>query len=433
MIQTKISNKPKKPTITDFHGRRMILLLSEIWNEGSISRARLAKITGQALPSITRFVQALKIAGVVIENDKGESSGGRHPSLIRLNPEAGVVIGLDFSGIELRCAILDSTNHCLLVAKQPFLGMQAETIQHQVIQLCHQLFADPVIQNRRVLGIGISVPGTVDIAKGIICDSSNMHLHNIPVRSILEGEFGVPVFIDHDTSAAALAEKYYGAGRGESDLIYITVSTGIGAGIIVNHEVYRGTTGQAGELGHITIERDGQVCACGKHGCLEAVAAVPAMLASTHNILLHQQNLPFTAVVGTSQETLSLQVLKIALEQGDPLAQAILNRATDYLALAVSMMVSIIDIRLMIIGGEVIQMGEPYLTALRKSIIKYQVGEGDIRVVPAILGETAALQGVGLITLQNILTRAVSHRVIPSNLCLSDIGLLKPETAPNEL
>jgi glucokinase-like ROK family protein len=377
----------------------MASLLSEIWYQGLISRAELQKSTGLTLASVTRLVQELKNSGVILETDKGESSGGRQPSLIRVNPEAGVVIGLDFSGIELKGAILDAANHCLCVIKQPFQGMQPAIIQKQVIQMCQELVSTPLIQQRRVLGIGISVPGTVDAENGIIRDALNMRLHDFPIRDILGKVFDLPVFIEHDTSTAALAEKFYGAGRGVGDLIYIIVSTGIGAGLIVNHEVYRGATGLAGELGHVIVERDGQVCVCGKRGCLEAVAAVPAMLANAHNVLLRRKR--------SSQDTntISLNDLIEAAGQRDRLALAIIQRAADYLAMAISIVVSIVDIRLMVIGGEVVQMGELYFTPLRKSIEKYRVEGREIQIVPAVLGENAPLQGISMIVLQNVLSR----------------------------
>ena len=375
----------------------MASLLSEIWYQGLISRAELQKSTGLTLASVSRLVQELKNTGVILETDKGESSGGRQPSLIRVNPEAGVVIGLDFSGIELKGAILDAANHCLCVIKQPFQGMQPAIIQKQVIQMCQELVSTPLIQQRRVLGIGISVPGTVDAENGIIRDALNMRLHDFPIRDILGKVFDLPVFIEHDTSTAALAEKFYGAGRGVGDLIYIIVSTGIGAGLIVNHEVYRGATGLAGELGHVIVERDGQVCVCGKRGCLEAVAAVPAMLANAHNVLLRRKG-------SSDANSISLVDLIEAAGQGDQLSLAIIQRAADYLAMAISIVVSILDIRLMVIGGEVVQMGELYFAPLRKSIEKYRVEGREIQIVPAVLGENAPLQGISMIVLQNVLT-----------------------------
>jgi len=377
--------------------QRLNVLLSEIWYKGLISRAELGQTIGLTLPSVTRLVQELKNAGVIIETDKGESSGGRQPSLLRVNPQAGLVIGLDFSGIELRGAILDATNHCLSVIKQPFQGMQPAILQRQVVEMCRELISNSLIQRQRVLGIGISVPGTVDAEKGIIRDSLNMRLHDFPIRDILGQTFDLPVFIEHDTATAALAEKYYGAGRGMGDLIYIIVSTGIGAGLIINQEVYRGATGLAGELGHVIVEREGQVCVCGKKGCLEAVASVPAMLANAHNVLLRRKGAP--------QSSLTLQSLSRAATGGDRLAQAIIQRAADYLAMAISMLVSIVDIRLIVVGGEVVEMGELYFSALRKSTEKYRVEGDEIKISPAALGENAPLQGISMIVLQNVLTK----------------------------
>ncbi len=392
---------PLKTRMSNSHleqrSQRLSLLLSEIWSQRSVSRSDLRRATGLTLPTVTRLVQDLKAVGAITETDKSESSGGRRPSLIRANPEAGVVIGLDLSGIELRGAILDAANHCLKVTKQAFRGMQAPMIQEQVLQLCRELISDPLIGERRVLGIGVSVPGTVDAERGIIRDAVNIHVQNYPIRDILKDTFELPVFIEHDTLAAAIAEKHYGVGRGCGDLMYIVVSTGIGACWIADQTAYRGATGQAGELGHVVVERNGQVCVCGKHGCLEAVAAVPAMLSSAQNVLLRQKR--------SSADTLSLTALIRASEQGDRLAQAIIDRAADYLAMAISAMVSIVDIRLLIIGGEVVQMGERYFLPLRHSFQKYRPSGDEVKIVPAALGENASLQGVSMIVLQNVLAR----------------------------
>lgn len=389
----------------DLRNRRMSFLLSEIWYAGSISRARLGEITGLTLPSVSRLVQDLKNKGVIIEVDKGESSGGRQPSLIRINPEVGVVFGLDFSGIELRGAILDAANQCLCIIQQPFKEMTPNSILEQVIQLCNELFANPVIAGRSVLGIGIGIPGTVDTEKGIIRDSLNLHLKDFPIGEILENTFHIPVVLEHDTCAAALAEKYYGAGRGAGNLIYVIVSAGIGAGIISNNEVYRGATGMAGELGHVIMERDGQVCACGKHGCLEAIASVPAMLSNTRNVLIRQKGSLTQEPGQDSSEPVTVESLARASEQGDPVTQAVIHRAADYLAVAINMMVSVMDIPLIIIGGEVVEMGEAYFAPLRKSLAKYRGDEPTIHAIPAILGENGAIQGVGMIVLEKVLTR----------------------------
>lgn len=385
--------------------RRMSYFLSEIWNAGSISRSRLGEITGLALPSVTRLVQDLKETGVIIEVDKGASSGGRQPSLLRINPDKGVVFGIDLSGIELRGAILDAANQCLFVIQEPFSGVQPEVLREQIFGLCRKLIANPVITNRPILGIGISIPGTVDIENGVIRDSSNLHLKNYPIAEILEEEFRIPVIIEHDTLAAALAEKYYGAGRGASDLIYVIVSAGIGTGVILNNELYRGSTGMAGELGHVIMERGGQVCACGKHGCLEALASISAMLSFSQNLAYRQNAALLQSSRNLGLEPITVKTITIAAQQGDALTQAIVNRAADYLAIAINMVVSVLDIPLVIIGGEVEEMGEVFFGPFRESLAKYRGDEPIIQAVPAILGENAAIQGMGILALERALMK----------------------------
>jgi predicted NBD/HSP70 family sugar kinase len=364
----------------------------------------MAEITGMALPSVSRLVQELRTAGLLIEVEKGQSTGGRQPLLVQINPQAGLVVGLDLSGIELQGALLDTTNQPRYTLRQPYRGIEQEVLQEQVIQLCQKLLEHPLTGTSPVVGIGVSVPGSIDAKRGVIQDSSNMRLYNYPIGEILQDRFQLPVFLEHDTAAAALAEQVYGAGRGKKDLIYILVSTGVGAGIVTNGQVYRGSTGLAGELGHVIFERDGPVCACGKRGCLEVFAAVPAILSNAQNVLSRVNRMtwgpPGNAVTGP----MTLADLKCALDEQDPLVQAVVRRAADSLALAVSIMVTIVDIKLVILGGEINQIGEYYLSALQTQLEKYLAGGAtEIEVVPAALGETASLRGVGMMVLSQVL------------------------------
>ncbi len=387
----------QKDILEDARSQRIAIILSEMWHAGSISRSRLGKITGLALPSVTRLVQDLKNANVVNEAEKEASTGGRQPQLIKLNPEAGLVIALDLSGVELRGAILDITLQIQRVIHQPYKGQQPEAIEEQLIQLCTQLLEDAKSTGKKVLGIGLSAPGSVDINKGVICDSNNPRLLNFPMGDILHKALDIPVYLEHDTFAAALAEMCIGAGYGKRNLVYITVSTGIGAGLVIDNHVHRGASNLAGELGHVVVDRGGQICTCGNRGCLEAVAAVPTMISNLQSVLLRQAD---SLSLG---EVVTLERLTQMADSDDFVTKAIINQAADYLAMALSMMAAIVDIRLMIVGGDVIQIGEHYFSPLRAALQKYQPEGPPIEVVPARLGENAGLIGASMVALQNCL------------------------------
>ncbi len=190
------------------------------------------------------------------------------------------MVSLDLSGRNLRGGIFDAANNLIKFIDSPFHGLGPQAVETQIRALVKELVAEPSAHNLPLLGIGVSLPGAIDMQTGDIYDSYNLRLHHYPLRRILSAEFALPVYIEHDASVAALAERYYGAGRGLSHLVYVLVSTGIGSGILIDGQIYRGESGVSGELGHIILDPDGQMCVCGKLGCLEALAAEPAILAS---------------------------------------------------------------------------------------------------------------------------------------------------------
>ena len=387
----------QKEILEDARNQRIAILLSEVWHAGSISRSRLGKITGLALPSVTRLIQDLRNANVITEAEKGKSTGGRQPQLVKLNPDAGLVIALDLSGVELRGAILDITLQIQHVIRQPYQGRQPQAIEEQLIRLCSRLLEEAKSTGKKVLGIGISTPGIVDTHRGVLLDSNNPRLVDFPLSDILHQAFNIPVYLEHDTSAAALAEMCIGAGYSIRNLVYITVSTGIGAGLVIDNQIYRGASNLAGELGHVIIDRGGQICTCGNRGCLEAIAAVPSMISNLQNVLLRQTD------AKSLTEVVTLERLIQRAADGDHVTLEIISQAADYLAMALSMMASIIDIRLMIVGGDVIQMGDHYFTPLRTALQKYQPEGPPIQVVPASLGENTGLIGASMVALQNCL------------------------------
>jgi glucokinase len=235
-----------------------------------------------------------------------------------------------------------------------------------------------------------------------IIDSTNLHLRDFHLGELLSRELGLPVFAEHDTIAAAIAEKHYGAGRGSKDLIYITVSKGIGAGIIIADEIYRGESGVAGELGHITVERDGLLCSCGKRGCLETVASAPAIIATARRMILQGVQTAMNRRIDTDPDRLTIETIAQAADRQDHVAMEILSTSADYLAMAISTLACILNIKRVIVGGEVARAGSLYMRDLRRFVDKYQLYSNPVEVVPAQLDQDASLKGVCMSTLQRV-------------------------------
>lgn len=401
--------KWKGQDLQALHNTNLRALLSAIWEYNPISRFDLSEVTGLAPSSITRLLQELAELGLVRETGKGESSGGRQPALLVPNPGAGLVISLDLSGPHLRGGIFDAANNLVCVLDQPFNGFGPDAIKEQLLSLIHFLSNDPAAQSRPLLGIGVSQPGQIDADQGVIREASNFRLRNFPLRQILAEEFGLPVYIEHDASVAALAEQYYGAGKGLDYFIYVLVSTGIGSGTIIDGKIYHGQTGLTGEFGHIIVEPGGTLCVCGKRGCLEAMAAGPAILMSSRSMVTHGRSEILSNLCGDLPDRLTIEMVAQAAQFGDPIAQDILARSADYIALGLNIYASLFDIRRMIVGGEVAETGEVFLSPLRRSLAHYGQNDMEIVIIPAELKQNNFLRGISMLTLQEVLRLQVQN------------------------
>jgi glucokinase len=272
------------------------------------------------------------------------------------------------------------------------------------------LLSEPAARDLPLLGIGVSLPGAVDSQSGDVRDSYNLRLHSYPLRRILSAEFGLPVYVEHDASVAALAEHYYGAGRNLSHLIYILVSTGIGSGILIDGQIYRGESGVSGELGHIILDPGGQMCVCGKLGCLEALAAAPAILTSARWMASHGRSELLSALSGDEPQYITLEIVAQAARQGDSIANEILTKSATHLAQGITTYASLFDISHMIVGGEVAELGEVYFDPLRRELERFRRDNLEIKIIPAELKQDTFLRGISMLTLQEVL-RSQVHQV----------------------
>jgi len=379
------------------------MLLTTIWKNAPVYRDELAKMTGLAPSSVTRLINELIRLELVEEINKKEIKRGRSPQLLTPNRNAGYVISLDLSGDSLRAGIFDSANNAEWATKLDFEDFDSNPIGDQIIRTIRDLTDHPGVEGRDLLGIGVSVPGIVNIHDGIIVDSFNLNMHDYPIREILSSEFNKVVYIEHDASAAAAAEQYYGAGKEENNFIYIMLSNGIGSGVILNDNIYRGQTGRLGQLGHIVVNPNGQSCVCGQFGCLETVVSVPAILTNARRALAQWNKTYLDEMIGNDPEQLNISILADAARQGNKLALRIFNKAAEHVAYAISIYVTLFDIHLVILGGELMKAGDLFLDMIRETLDRYLTTHKDIRVIGNQLEENAFLRGVSLLTIQELL------------------------------
>ncbi len=307
----------------------------------------------------------------------------------------GVILALDFGGTKLAAAVVNpGCREWLRYQRQlsPVDG-DANTDLEIMRSLIHSL-----LQGVTPKAIGVSFGGPVDATTGTVRLSHHVPgWENIPLKKLLEQEFGVPTSVDNDANVAALGEHRFGAGQGYDSLFYITISTGVGGGWILNGKPWQGAGGMAGEIGHIVVDPAGPVCLCGKRGCVERLASGPYMAQNAKDILQSQQEQQsgeiLRSLVENDLNLLTGQIISQAAIKGDKIAQAVLEKSAWALGVGIGNVANLINPQRFILGGSVTKAGKTWWTTLQKTAKQTALPEVLFEIVPAALGDDAPLWG----------------------------------------
>jgi len=313
------------------------------------------------------------------------------------------VAALDLGGTNIRAALCEEDGR---IIRRTSCGTGAEEGKDAVLgRIIDSL--EKVIGGERadVRAIGIGAPGPLDPWEGVIFEAPNLPgWHNVPLKKIVADHFGIPTFVGNDANVAALAEHRFGAGRGFSHIIYITVSTGIGGGIIIEDRLLLGARGLAGEVGHITVEANGPRCNCGNIGCLEALASGPAIAREAARRIREGERSLITELIEGDLDELEAEVVTRAAQQGDRLAREVLRRAGFYLGIGIVSYMHLFNPSRIIIGGGVANAGPLLFDPINEVISQRAMShfrEG-FAVVPAALGGDVGLLGAMLLALDGL-------------------------------
>lgn len=301
-------------------------------------------------------------------------------------------IGIDLGGTQLRVAVANDRGRIKTVVRhQTEAARGRQHVINRIVQAVAVALENDRTTPRQVHALGIGMPGPLDPKTGVVIRPVNLPgFRNTPLGQILTRRTGIRSYIHHDAHLAALGEYRRGAARGANDLIYMTVSTGIGAGFLLRGELYSGAHGIAGEVGHIVVQRDGPRCVCGNHGCVEAIAsgtgitrAVREAAPDTPSSVLHRI------------ETPTAEDVTRAAKAGDELATSILENAGVYLGIALGTLINLFNPELIVLGGSVLKSGRPLLQPMRTSMIasSWKASRRGLRIVRPALGGDAGLIG----------------------------------------
>lgn len=341
-------------------------LLNVIKTKGEVSRVELAHLTGLSPATVTTITGQLIREGLILEKATGDSTGGRPPIMLALNPRGGFVIGIKLMEGQAVGALTD-LNATILAKDSVELKDTQETLAIEaMINLVNRLVADACIKKKQLLGVGIGLAGVVDFSRGIVKQNPIFGWKNVSLRDLLKTRLKVPIYIDNDVNTLTLSEQWIEPGPPVDNFIVVTLGRGVGMGIVINGQIYRGKNGGAGEFGHIIVEPDGKICECGRRGCLET-------LISDHALVDRAKN-------QVSPDIVTMDDLLSYVKKGNENAIQILNQAGALLGRQLANLVNLFDPKLIIISGEGIRMGDEFFLSVRKAF--------QMNVMPGLTNDT---------------------------------------------
>lgn len=305
------------------------------------------------------------------------------------------VIGVDLGGTKILTALADLEGRILRrVLVDTGANDSAERVVERIIGTVEEVMRNGGAARDEVKRIGIGSPGTLDIERGIVLRSSNLGWRNVPIVEMMESVLQIPVLLENDANAAALAEHAFGAGKGARNMVYMTISTGIGGGIILNNTLLHGACGAAGEIGHHTIDPAGPRCGCGNYGCLEAMASGTALGRYGREAVAGGAETLIRTMVDHPGDVNGVIVTRAA-EEGDPVAQEIVRRVASYIGIGVANLINILNPDRIVLGGGVTKSGHLFLDLILRTVESraMEAPRKCCEIVFAGLGSDVGVQG----------------------------------------
>lgn len=372
-----------------------------------LSRSDLANILGLSRASITAIVNNLIDRGILIEVGQGESAGGRRPLLLDINGNIGYVAGVDIGATSVDIALADFKGKILKRYCEPAdVNEDPQTVLDRVCDILDSLIAETGGPERPLVAAGIGVPGPVQFSQGVLIAPPLMpNWEGYPIREFINGRFPlVNAVVDNDVNIMAKGEQIAGAGQGIDNFLFVKIGTGIGCGIISNDTVYRGSDGCAGDIGHICIDYNGPICRCGNAGCLEYMAAGPAIAAAAKQGALAGHSQLLIQRMEENNGTLTAQDVGEAAANGDRLANEIIRQSGRQIGGVLAGLVNFFNPRAILIGGGISKIGHQFLSSIRQATLRRAtaLSTRQLRIEYSLLGDDAGVIGAIWLALEHI-------------------------------
>lgn len=321
---------------------------------GPLSRKEISEEMDIPQPTITRIIEQLLQVGIIKEMGTVPSSRGRRQVLLALNAKCYFSIGVEIGRTMVKSALVDlEGNLTNFAVRQSRKTDRIEDIIRYLKERIEQLIHEEGIDPSYMLGVGVGIPGWLnETEEGYISPSNFYGQTKIPLRHLLEEALSYPIVIDNNANVAALAEKWFGKGRGSTDLVYILAEMGIGSGIIIRDTLYRGLSGKAGEIAHTTVDLFGELCSCGNYGCLETLVSIPRMLERMKKTLKLEGRDELHYFESGDIENIDFEDMLSAYRKGSIFARRVLEDTGKYLGIGITNVIQHFAPETIIIGGK---------------------------------------------------------------------------------
>jgi len=387
--------------------RNRAMIFQAIRALGPVARADLARRTGLNAATITNIVDELIAAGLVYETGQGMSRVGRKPISLEVNPSARFTVGIDLARAAITGAIVDLSGKIVdSINESAGPWLSSEIVYSTVVRMIERLLdrLSPA-ERAAVIGIGIGAPGPLSIRSGRFLGPPSFGVwDDLALQAAVEAHFHLVTHVDNNGNTSALAELWFGAGQGIENFVLLNLGTGVGAGLVLDGDLYRGEHDLAGELGHVSINADGPRCACGNYGCLEMYVSVPRVLAAVQAALATGEPSALRAMRGTGGG-MNVAMLIAAARSDDPLAMRVFADTARALAAGIVSIVHAFDPQLILIGRELSHAGDLLIPPVRAEVRR--------RVFPALRDsiriEAAALPDAPVIGAATLALREFFH------------------------
>ena len=398
---------------------RLLGLLQVIYDKGQISRTDLVEQTGLSPFLISKMCDELLVARFIRETGPGNSTGGRPPTLLSVDPNFGRVVGLHIGAFNARIVVTDLAGTLLAFRKVPSHVERGPEAALQQLRLeVDATLQQAAVARDQIRGIGVGISGVLDHATGTVLIWPKVpQWVNVPVKQVFFERFQTVIEVEDTPRVMALAERRFGTGKQASEYVYVAVGAGIGAALFLREQLYTGGGGFAGELGHITVDQHGPLCSCGNRGCLEVMVSAAVLIKRAQNAVGQSLSTTLWRLSGGDIEKISLEMIGEAAMQGDRFARSLLHEAGSFIGIGLVGVVNLLNPTLITIGGGLALAAGQFLLPAVEQLIRDRALEPQAAAVTvelSKLSEADWARGAALLVTSKALEASFMNGIIRS-------------------